>query len=101
MCSDCGEETLCHFCGDACGGQCSDPDSCRSCWMDRYLCIASDMSDAADFDVLEDCMDSACPCTCHENGSVVNHTEGVTSYQRQGVFPFLKLPGEVRDKIYK
>lgn len=113
MCSECGEdrEPICDFCGDSCFGGCDNPDVCRSCWHDN--CTPSE-SAFEDFDgeLLEECMDEACACNCHagfwedsgfrfEAGVLKCLEDHGPPYERQGVFPFLKLPGEIREKIYR
>ena len=97
------QEPECEFCGTVCKGQCNDPDSCRSC----YTGPDDDPLD----DVLEECMDDSCPCTCHVS---IAETENIiwdldesmwvdapAPYEHQGNgFPFMDLAGEIRDKIY-
>lgn len=59
----------------------------------------------------DDCMDETCRCECHddeyaemglriENGVVMFEDKDGPPYVRKGVFPFLQLPGEIREKIY-
>lgn len=101
---------ICNYCGESCYGKCSDPDVCPSCW--------SRANDPFDFDEddhlgtgLDDCMMDECICQCHEDmfkelgwrvEAGVVKTEDVHGlpYVREGVLPFLKLPGEIRRKIY-
>lgn len=56
-------------------------------------------------------MEESCKCECHDemyadmgmcfdHGAVWNVGDDGYDYAREGVFPFLKLPGEIRDKIY-
>ena len=106
MCSECGEPQ-CNFCGAFCRGLCDDPDSCPSCWLDHEP--DHDMETDSELEVSE-CMDECCECSCH---SVVEdrlrkkwdydiQTWGerdLPPFNRKGVFPFLRLPGEVRSKI--
>ena len=64
-----------------------------------------------DEEFLDACMDSACACNCHkdlwddldyrfEAGLLKNFEDDGPPYDRRGVFPFLELPGEIREKIY-
>ena len=107
MCSECGEEEpLCPYCGDGCYGTYSDPDACRTCWstVNAYW---GDWDGEASIE----CMDDECPCRCHEDEFAdlgIYYEAGVRKdielhglpYKRKGLFPFLKLPGEIRDRIY-
>ena len=96
-----------HFCGTNCGGTCDDPDTCEWCWVD-LCCPTRDH----DFSV---CAVQPCPCTCHEerDDTFTKTTNGSTgevefvpkrplrlACDRPGIFDFLKLPAEVRNKIY-
>lgn len=56
-------------------------------------------------------MDEHCACNCHEDhredlgyrfeaGVLKSDEEHGCPYEREGVFPFLKLPGEIRERIY-
>lgn len=70
------------------------------------------MFDAYDDGELEDeCMEEKCACNCHEDlwndlgyrieaGILKNVGDDKPPYEREGVFPFLELPGEIREKIY-
>ncbi len=60
---------------------------------------------------LSDCMEEVCQCECHddeyadlgmryEHGAVWTVDDDGHNYVRQGIFPFLKLPGEIRERIY-
>lgn len=60
---------------------------------------------------MDDCMEESCRCECHdemyadmgmrfEHSVLWNEDDEGYNYVREGVFPFLKLPGEIRDKIY-
>lgn len=107
MCSDCSDhEPECSFCGINCMGECEDPDRCPSCWNEEYY---------GDYDI-ENCVGIDCDCDCHENDfedaqhmfSVGVFPDFISSEEvitikpklRPGVFPFLKLPGELRNKVY-
>ena len=117
MCSECGEEhdPICDYCGKCCFGTCDDPDVCRSCWL--YNCVGSclcyeDPNSDYDNDGLWDtCVDEECDCDCHETlwedagwrfeaGIFKSFDADGLPYKREGVFPFLNLPGEIREKIY-
>lgn len=111
MCSDCGEdhEPICSYCGDSCYGLCDNPDVCRSCWSEN--CAPWEQDDDFDGDLLDECMGENCACNCHEGlwedigyrfeaGVLKLIDEHGSPYEREGVFPFLKLPGEIREKIY-
>ena len=112
MCSECGEqhEPLCSYCGEACYGQCDDPDTCPSCWVPAN--DPSDFDEEGFFDEATDgCMLDACICHCHhdifddlgmrvEAGVLKCEEKHGLPYIRKGVFPFLKLPGEIREKVY-
>lgn len=93
MCSDCSDfEPVCSFCGMSCHGECDNPNKCPSCWLDVY----------GDFE-LEGCLESDCPCNCHEEdveGLCPEEFEEMKPKLQPGVFPFLKLPGEMRNKVY-
>ena len=111
MCSECGGdyEPVCHYCGGTCFGSCDDPDVCRSCWHPIGL-PWEDISDDLE-EQLDQCIDEGCLCKCHEDmwndlehwveaGVLKSVDEHGERYQREGTFPFLKLPGETREKIY-
>ena len=64
-----------------------------------------------DEDLLEECMGNDCACKCHadlyddlgirfEAGVQICEDDDGPPYKREGVFPFLALPGEIREKIY-
>ena len=100
MCLDC-DEVCCKFCGVPCRGTCDDPDYCPSCWVQQYL------GEWFGDEELEDCYRGGCNCDCH--GDWFNHhlrpiiyhaPKNQTPFVRKGVFPFLKLAGELREKIY-
>ena len=69
----------------------------------------------SDFNEIDECIDTECPCSCHttiDSSDLIRYDEEFTvwqhsaaqrakRYERKGVFPFLKLPGEVRDRIYR
>ena len=116
MCSDCEEdhEPICGYCGDSCFATCDNPDVCRSCWLSNsvvpWVPMYDDFEDI-DEDFLELCIDSECACNCHDDlyddldyrfeaGVMKSFEEDGPPYDRGGVFPFLKLPGEIREKIY-
>ena len=114
MCSECGEEhdPICDYCGKCCFGTCDDPDVCRSCWLCNCVGWGPSFEDFDDNDELYDrCMDEDCDCDCHEAmyddmdcrfeaGILMSLDADGPPYKRQGVFSFLKLPGEIREKIY-
>ena len=67
--------------------------------------------DDIDDEFLDACIDSECACNCHkelwddlgyrfEAGVLKIFEDDGPPYDRRGVFPFLKLPGEIREKIY-
>ena len=67
--------------------------------------------DDIDEEFLDTCIDSECACKCHaelwddlgyrfEAGVLKIWEDDGPPYDRRGVFPFLKLPGEIREKIY-
>ena len=112
MCSDCEEEfePFCSYCGEACFGMCDDPDICPTCWIP-----ANDPFDFDDLgfsdDAAEGCLRDECICQCHlemfddlgmrvEAGVLKHEDKHGLPYLREGVFPFLKLPGEIREKVY-
>ncbi|CAF9934442.1 hypothetical protein IMSHALPRED_009721 [Imshaugia aleurites] len=110
MCSECGQDgaPICDYCGDACFGRCGNPDACRSCWLYNSF---PEFEDYDDDDELDKCIEESCACHCHEalwDDMEYRFDAGVRKcfeehgppYERQGVFPFLKLPGEIREKIY-
>ena len=115
MCSDCEDDhdPICGYCGDSCFGGCDNPDACRSCWFSNcvpWLPIHDDF-DEIDEEFLDACIESECACNCHEDmwddlgyrfeaGVLKIFEEDGPPYDRRGVFPFLKLPGEIREKIY-
>lgn len=60
---------------------------------------------------LDECIEENCLCGCHgetyaglgirsEHGALWNVNDVDYDFVREGVFPFLTLPGEIRDKIY-
>ena len=114
MCSDCEEhEPECGYCGLTCYGECDDPDKCPTCWFEEYF---------GDYDP-EPCIERddgvVCECRCHVEvdsetledllsdmgGGVYEQmkedmSDKLNPKLQPGVFPFQKLPGELRDKIY-
>ena len=69
--------------------------------------------DLNDFDdeALDTCIDNRCTCKCHadlyddigirfEAGVQICGDDEGPPHEREGVFPFLTLPGEIREKIY-
>ena len=65
----------------------------------------------SDEEFLDACMESKCACNCHEDlwddlgyrfeaGVLKVLEDDGPPYDRRGVFPFLELPGEIREKIY-
>ena len=109
MCSECGEdhEPICMYCGDTCWGSCADPDVCRSCWLPKNGGVEMWEEE----DDLDACLHDDCRCQCHgemweemgrryENGVWYDDEDDGPPFVRKGVFPFLKLPGEIRDRIY-
>ena len=85
--------------GDSCYGNCDDPDTCSSCWY-------SDCIEGIDQELLDGCIEEKCACNCHEDiwgvwGDLGYFKAGINPrFTREGVFPFLKLPGEIREKVY-
>lgn len=62
-------------------------------------------------EVLDECMEENCTCDCHaglydalgyrfEAGVLKTFDDDGLPYEREGEFPFLKLPAEIREKIY-
>lgn len=113
MCSECGEEhePICDYCGDSCFGQCDDPDVCHNCWYLNCINWDQDLIDPFPEEALEECIDEDCHCKCHEDmwddldfrleaGVLKTLEDHGPPYEREGIFPFLKLPGEIREKIY-
>ena len=105
MCSECGEdsEPICDYCGDSCYGNCDDPDSCSSCWQSN--CFPWDpVYDDIDEELQDECIENHCACSCHEGirGELSYFDEAGNNqeFEREGSFPFLELPGEIREKIY-
>ena len=107
MCSDCGAEPVCSWCGDTCYGTCDDPDTCQTCWTQKNDPLSDDIDDDFD-DNIEDCIDCECRCQCHKEffmemgigPSSFSLNEDGTEIVRKGVFPFLSLPLEIRENIY-
>lgn len=112
MCLGCGEEEddpTCAYCGVACFGTCDDPDRCPSCFLDDYLMIG--FEDGEDED--EACLEQGCECYCHKR--LAAHKAAWRKDEEEdndevmkdvvpaddSVFPFLKLPSEIRDQIYR
>ena len=61
--------------------------------------------------MLDECMSEQCRCECHhqlDESSIMRYMHGVRKYKdndgrpfvRKGIFPFLKLPGEIWEKVY-
>lgn len=114
MCSDCeDDEPICGYCGDTCFGRCDNPDVCRSCWLSNCLPWVPFDDDFEDLDEenIDTCIENACACNCHrdlwddldyrfEAGVLKSFEDDGPPYDREGIFPFLKLPGEIREKIY-
>jgi len=59
----------------------------------------------------DDCIEEKCQCECHDemyaememhfdHGAVWETDDDGYNYVREGIFPFLKLPGEIREKVY-
>lgn len=114
MCSDCEDfEPACSFCGLTCYGDCDDPDKCPTCWMGEHL----DDYDPAPCIERDD--GTECECRCHFDEDIEAwkdcfsddlqsvyeemraHRSGLSNPKLQpGVFEFMNLPGEIRDKIY-
>ncbi|KAL6718483.1 hypothetical protein ACLMJK_004574 [Lecanora helva] len=108
MCSDCeDDEPLCSYCWEPCYGSCDDPDTCPTCWVGQNDVHEGDIIDDQ---FIEDCANSGCECGCHgldfpydfnsnyDVDAVKNAR--IAPYDRKGVLPFLKLPGELRSKVY-
>jgi len=112
MCSDCEDfDPECSYCGLSCGGSSEDLDKCPSCWMQEIF----DGYDPAPCFERDDGVE--CKCDCHEEDiEAWKDVSGIPEEMYEqinedlskmynpklqpGVFPFLKLPGELRDKIY-
>ncbi len=106
-------EPECNYCGLDCGGECDDPDRCPTCWMAEYI---GDYDRHACLD--QDHPDRQCECECHYKDGMIGALrdlfdefdgdeemealwrEGTTPRLQPGTFPFLRLPRELRDKIY-
>ena len=69
--------------------------------------IDDEMMDEA----MDECITAMCKCVCHDDlyhefgwtieaGTLSMDEASEGPYQREGVFPFLTLPGEIRDRIY-
>lgn len=111
MCSECGEdhEPVCFFCGVDCYGNCEDQDTCPSCWTGKNDPMGLFM-DEFDEEAHFECMEEECLCGCHDDDrdemglryehGVLKNDEDDPPYIRKGTFPFLKLPGEIREKVY-
>lgn len=111
MCSECGEDhdPICDYCGDSCYGGCDNPDVCRSCWFTSCVPWAPIIG-ASDDELEDECMEENCACNCHEDiwndysyrdeAGILKNFEDEPPYEREGEFPFLELPGEIREKIY-
>ena len=100
---------MCGYCGEVCFGCCDDPDTCTSCWYEKH--VGPDLIDWEEEDeALDTCVASDCSCECHDSfyedlgwrfeAGVRYKDDDEPPHERQGVFPLLKLPGEIRDKIY-
>ena len=92
------EVPCCGYCGAECYGTCGDPDTCGSCWCDKYF--EYDIDDGGD--ALGDCLDINCNCTCHkevyeeleirfEAGVMIHGELDGPPYERKGVFRFLAV----------
>ena len=112
MCSECGEqhEPLCSYCGEACYGECDDTDVCPTCWVPANDPFDFDEAGFSD-EAIDGCLKDGCICMCHhemfddlgmriEAGVLKLEHEHGLPYLRKGVFRFLNLPGEVREKVY-
>ena len=98
---------MCSYCGINCCGDCDDPDVCPSCWLHPLAFNEPEIL----ADTIEDCIEKRCICLCHadyfeEEGCMfeagVFKTPEVHGppYVREGVFPFLDLPAEIRGWTY-
>ena len=108
MCSDCeNDQPQCNYCGDSCFALCDDPDTCPCCWCPKHGGYETENG----FEMFEECLNGRCRCECHDeiyedNGwrweAGVLKTDGKDGlpFKRNGVFPFLKLAGETRERIY-
>lgn len=109
MCSECSEDDgpVCIYCGTYCYGHCEDPDTCQTCWRAAY---SPNMSEDEE-DFTGQCVDDFCRCKCHDDiyekvgirfeaGAIFCDQDVVPVYERKGIFPFLALAGEIREKIY-
>lgn len=100
----------CYYCGDTdCFGSCNDPDVCPSCWI--YENVPTEYTHSYyddEVEPIDTCMEVSCTCRCHADiyeDMGVRFEAGVEwvdepVYEREGVFPLLKLPGEIRERIY-
>ena len=104
MCWECEDDTVCWYCGNECYGTCDDPDKCPTCWPLGPVDILE-----AEFDEAESCLGDVCDCECHKiireadilldnELDLPEHPSNVHAIE--GIFPFLSLPGEIREKIY-
>ena len=115
MCSACGEdhEPICDYCGQSCFGRCDDPDTCPHCFYEVVMMRGLDLDDWEDerFEAQNMCFKVGCNCQCHdeykedlgmryEAGGLLVEAQDGPPFERQGVFPLLELPGEIREKIY-
>ncbi|KAK3171985.1 hypothetical protein OEA41_004069 [Lepraria neglecta] len=113
MCWRCEEEEedepTCSYCGGSCFGSCGNPDVCSCCWF--YKNSSSPWDEVDDDEDLDECIETGCNCKCHEDvydtlgirfeaGVRYDRDEDGPPYERKGVFRFLSLPGEIREKIY-
>ena len=77
-----------------------DLDSCPTCWH-----VESD--GVPDEDAIEGCLDIKCACKCHKDfydylglGDSDDDDKDGKPFVRNGIFPYLSLPTEIRDHIY-
>ncbi|KAI9820193.1 MAG: hypothetical protein M1827_005815 [Pycnora praestabilis] len=93
MCRIC--EPICVYCNQECGGYCNDPEKCPTCWVSEYY----GNLDSKDSAIIDACIKNNCACGCHDwdddEWALIEDEE-----PRAGVFPFLQLPGEIRNRIY-
>ena len=101
-------EPECSYCGLPCYRECDDPDRCISCWYEGYCGESS----------LDSCVEDGCDCVCHKEDmddffhnfreecdsgyeEMKAHLKKMASPKLQpGVFPFMRLSGELRDAVY-
>ena len=84
-------------------------DICSVCWRKATGDFPDPEDDEAHDEEMEHCLDLKCHCKCHDDflescglrfeGSVIWDMDEL--YERKGIFPFLSLPLELRERIYE